>query len=201
MPTLLRLIFALVVLAPVSAIAAGTMGPLESYVLQGAEDTWEGTLSEDAYRLESKGTEAGQTRYFFVEPTRDENRFWTVAVKVKLEPGAGDEDLSFAGIICAVTSQPRTYLAFGFDSKGRLSLLRRNDEGMRLLWTDKENPSDPTTFNELRVVESEGRYEVLVNGERIRGFNVNISIDGGIGIIANGRGGFLFRDFTLKPSE
>jgi len=204
MTVFLRLAVILIALAGAARgmAAESPIGPLERFVLQGSEEGWEGTLSADVYRLENRNSQTeGDTRYFFVEPRRDESRYWTTAVKVKVQPASGGESPSFAGIICAVQSQPRSYLAFTIDSAGRLVVLRRDAKGLRPVWINTENPRDPGAFNELRIVEGDGQYQVFIDGQRIRTLHVNISVEGGVGIIANGRGGFLFRDFAITPNQ
>ncbi len=200
-----RFRFALLLLAGWAAsspAAAGTMGPLERFLLLGAEGVWEGTLSEEGYRLENKDAQAaGETRYAFLDPHRDDNRFWTIAVEVKLQPASAEGAYSFGGIVCAVESQPRSYLVFAIDSEGRLGMYRRNQEGLRPVKIYAANPSDPRAFNELRVVEQEGRYRIFVNGEAVRTIETDLAGTGGVGIIAGGTGGFLYRDFALAPSE
>jgi len=206
MTNLLRLVLLVIVCFgawPADA-ADSTMGPLTKFLIEGTKEGWEGNLTPEAYRLENKGS-AQAAQYFHVDPHADGTALWAMSVELKFDASAGNgvatQNPSLAGVVFGFKANPRSYLALLMDGTGKLSVYKRTQNGLQHLVDFGGPPLDTKRYNELRIVETQDKFEAYANGKHLGGIGTKAGISGGMGIIAGGPGAFLFRKFQLAPSS
>jgi hypothetical protein len=191
---LMLLAAALAASAPTRAAESPAMGALADTLLLGTDDAWQGAAEGEIYRLVNAG-EATAVKHLAIDP-RSEGWRGSIAVELKLE----DAQQAIGGLIYALQSEPLSYLAIVVESEGGVALYSRSPNGLEMIAPFDEAKLDPGGFNELRIEEGDGEFHVLVNGARVGSAGTDLAGTGSVGILAGGRGTFLFRNFALTPA-
>jgi hypothetical protein len=190
---LLLLAAALAASAPTRAAESPGMGRLAGALLLGRDGPWEGAMEDAAYRL-ANPDDAGAVKHLVVDP-RAAGWRGSIAVEVRIEGGEG----SVAGLLYAFQPEPLSYLALAVDGGG-VALYARSPSGLEKIAPLDDAKLDADGFNELRIEEGDGEFHIVINGARVGSAGTEAAGTGAVGIIAGGRGTFLFRNFTLTPA-
>lgn len=194
LPILLLLACAAAASLPTRAAESPAMGPLSDSLLLGREEAWEGTAAGDAYRLANRD-DANAVKHLAVDPRANGWR-GSIAVEVRLE----DSEHAVGGLLYGLQPEPLSYLALVVESEGALGLYMRSPSGLEKIAAFDEAGLSPVGFNELRIEEGEGEFHIVVNGARVGSVGTELAGTGAVGILAGGRGTFLFRNFALTPA-
>jgi hypothetical protein len=174
-----------------SPAQAESMGFLKEYLLYGADSSWQGMESKNAYKLNSEGDASG-IKFFFLntQPEHDGKR----GVGVNVHP-VGDGS---CGLIYGYRADPSRYFLVLVDARQNLRVLERSPEGFHEMLSITIDVQGPVR---LDLVEKGSEIEIHVNKVNMLSIGNDRIGTGGVGIAAVGNGNFVFSDFTLDVNE
>ncbi len=186
---------ALVLLAPAAGRAADDpagLGPLAGAVLVGEDGVWSGRHEDGRYVLENRNR-PNDIRYYYtdLEGRGRGARRAEVRVEVQAEDGA-----AWAGLLYAFKPDPRFYYVFALTGDGKAVVMRRDGSGLSRVMTI-DNELTRRRSARLGIEERGGEIGLLLDGDSVGGLGGRGMGEGGVGIVAAGRGTFRFAGFAL----
>lgn len=192
--TLVRLVLALAFALGLPAFAAAsTLGPLEPYLLKGADGPWTGDANSNIYAL-SNTSNAGNVKYFVAALPDGSAREISVSLGVKPLSGAAH---TAAGLVFDFDLNSRTYLAVVLTANSQIAIWQRSAQSMSELARLQQTIDTRSGMVQLTLRTTDRGLDIEVDGVH-QGSIDGVGLQGQAGIIAIDGGSYGFAQYEVK---
>lgn len=170
--------------------SANTLGSLDSFLIQGESDGWQGRTERGAYWLENPSSE-GAIRYFYTPYTQDSGGKRTLRIDVNV---ANTKANARAGLLYGFNDNPLRYFMLLIGRGGEVEFYQRDNNGVQKIMGS--NFEVLPTFNRVEMREDGRTVDLLVNGKKVGSIESTGTGQGSLGIAAMGVGRFGFANYS-----
>lgn len=162
------------------------------------EELWSGKIGNGYYQLENCVDEIA-VRYHYLSLNGLDMTLLPTTVEVKINT-AGDSPGATCGLIFCFNHETRYYYAFIVGNDGEYKLWLRGEGGYKTIISGRSNLLTPGRFNKIGVIKSGHLIYLFINDNYLRRVEDTTLSSGDSGIIALGKGQFLFDNLTFYNS-
>jgi hypothetical protein len=170
-------------------------GIVDDVWLPHKEQIWESIIAEGSYRLHNS-TDSTAVKYIYVKPREQDISNAPVSVEVKSNV-SGKVVFTGAGLIYRFDTQSRFYYAFTLTEGERMAFYKRSAGGFKVLYSGRSNIIDSNHLNKVGLVGDGSLFYLYINDTLVKTIKDAELERGSTGIIAMGRGEFLYDNFTI----
>lgn len=171
---------------------AATLGPLDSFLIQGESEGWRGSNERGAYWLENP-SDAGAIRYFYTPYVEGSGGKRQLGVDVDV---SNTKATARAGLLYGLKGNPLRYFMLLIGRSGEVELYRRDADGVQQLMGSSTEVLKG--FNRVEIRENGGNIGLFVNGKSMGSIESTGTGEGSIGIAAMGVGRFGFANYVER---
>ena len=186
------LVLGMVFLVNSQIASAGTLGPLDGFLIQGESDGWRGANDRGAYWLENPSQE-GAIRYFYTPYVEGSGGKRQLSIDVDV---SNTTATARAGLLYGLKVNPQRYFMLLVGRGGEVELYRRDADGVNQLMSSSTKML--RGFNRVEMRETGGSVELFVNGKSMGSIESTGIGEGSIGIAAMGVGRFGFANYVER---
>lgn len=159
------------------------------------EELWSGKVGNGYYQLENRVDETA-VRYHYLSLNGLDMNLLPTTVEVKIN-AAGDFPGATCGLIFCFNHETRYYYAFIVGNDGEYKLWLRGEGGYKTIISGRSNLLTPGRFNKIGIIKSGHLIYLFINDNYLRRVEDMTLSSGDSGIIALGKGQFLFDNLTF----
>lgn len=163
---------------------------------------WEGRISDGIHTLcnvtgDATASFTNRLRYYPSESDKAPAPLGDSKVTVKVRTQPPHSTHSGAGLRFRSVKGTRDYYAFVLNAGNSVSLLRRTNDKLRILWSGEISGPNQNGFTTLKIIGSKHQLSLYVNDKLVHTAKDVDLLQGDPGIMAYSTGCFEFDDFSI----
>lgn len=159
------------------------------------EELWSGKVVNGYYQLENRVDDIA-VRYHYLSLNGLDMSHLPATIEVKINT-VGDYPGPTCGLIFCFNHETRYYYAFIVGNDGEYKLWLKGEGGYKTIISGRSNLLTPGRFNKIGVIKSGQLIYLFINDNYLRRVEDMTLSGGDSGIIALGKGQFLFDNLTF----
>ncbi len=159
------------------------------------EDLWSGKTERGVYKLENEIDENAVRYHYLTIDDQDMSEFPT-AIEVKVE-AENIYPTPSGGLVFCFDEITKFYYAFIVGNNREYKLWLKGDKGYKTIISGRSNKIYPNEFNKIGVIRSGSSIYLFINDQYERKVKDDTLGKGDVGIIAVGKGAFIFDNLSL----
>jgi len=163
------------------------------------EELWSGKMTNGYYQLENRADELA-VRYHYLNLNGLDMSLLPTTIEVKINADAVHPAPS-CGLIFCFNPTSRYYYAFIVGNDGEYKLWLKGEGGYTTLIAGRSNLILPHRFNKMGIIKSKQHIYLFINDNYLRRVEDQTLAGGDSGIIAVGKGQFLFDNLTFYKAN
>ena len=154
---------------------------------------WSASLKNGYYILENAG-DPFAVNYIYLDTLADEN---IISLDVKIVSTKENALNSNGGLLLNFDKNTKYYYAFTINSEGNYNVFKRDEKGLRMIFSNKFKRLSSEKFVKLAAVVNENGIAMYINDELVKQLKIDKKPKSDVGLIALGKGKFFFDNLMI----